>query len=453
MAARAVVKETGAREDFPLTRVPMDQRYHWFSIAVMRIGQLGALSQFLLGATLGFSMNFWDAFWSFTLGAVILEFVSMFSGWIGMKEGLQTSLLARWTGFGEVGAGLAGLVFGVSIIGWFGVQNGVFASGVEQLVGVLPLWLWSIITGALVVLIVYYGLLTMGWTAYIAVPAFFIVMLTAIGRVFAHHPLSVLVAQAPPGPHMTIAAGASLVAGGFMVGGVISPDMTRFNRSIGDVFKQTVVGFTVGEYTIGMIGVLLALALKSSNVITLTLATTGLVGVLFVLLATVKINDWNLYSAGLGVVNAIEIIFHRRLSRRRTTLVIGALGVVASALGILNGFVTFLVLLSVAIPPIASIMCVDYFILKRQRHLLDESRAAGTLPTVVERWNPVALVAWVAGFLVGEYVTVGIASINSLIAAAVVYYLGSLLVAAFRRETLFSPTDSSRLVQPETPAS
>ncbi|MCL4494891.1 MAG: cytosine permease [Firmicutes bacterium] len=435
------------QEDFPLTRVPTDARYHWFSIAIMRIGQLGALSQFLLGATLGYSMSFWHAFWAFTLGAVILEIVSAFTGWIGMKEGLQTSLLARWTGFGEIGAGIAGLVVGVSIIGWFGVQNAVFALGVQQLLGLLPVWAWSIITGAIVVFIVYHGFMTMGWTAYIAVPAFVVVMLVAIGRVFAHHSFGQLVAALPPGPHMSIATGASLVAGGFMVGGVISPDMTRFNRSVGDVFKQTILGFTIGEYTIGMIGVLLASALKSTNVITLTLATTGFIGVMFVLLATVKINDFNLYSAGLGIINAIEIIFHRRLSRRKTTVVIGALGIVMSALGILNHFINFLSLLSVAIPPIASIMIVDYFFLKRQRHLLDETREEGTLPRVVERWNPVALIAWATGFVVGQQVTMGIPSINSLAASAIVYYIGSLVVSAVRRDPqpLFSPADSSRL--------
>ena len=127
-------------------------------------------------------MSFWHAFWAFTLGAVILEIVSAFTGWIGMKEGLQTSLLARWTGFGEIGAGIAGLVVGVSIIGWFGVQNAVFALGVQQLLGLLPVWAWSIITGAIVVFIVYHGFMTMGWTAYIAVPAFVVVMLVAIGR-------------------------------------------------------------------------------------------------------------------------------------------------------------------------------------------------------------------------------------------------------------------------------
>ncbi|HLI36201.1 MAG TPA: hypothetical protein VKV80_02520, partial [Streptosporangiaceae bacterium] len=52
----------------------------WFVVFLQRYGQLSALSQFLLGATLGFGMNFWPAFLGFTLGAIILEIVGVFTG-------------------------------------------------------------------------------------------------------------------------------------------------------------------------------------------------------------------------------------------------------------------------------------------------------------------------------------------------------------------------------------
>lgn len=421
------ISEDERAEDFALSRVPMSARYHWLSVAVMRFGQLSALSQFLLGATLGYGMSFWNAFWAFTLGAVILELVSALAGWIGMKEGLQTSLLSRWTGFGEIGSGILGLLIGVSVIGWFGVQNAVFASGLEQLLGTLPLWAWSIISGLFVVIVVYFGVASMGWTAYIAVPAFLLVSFFSIGKVFTQHSLGELVASPAPGPHLSIAAGATIVAGGFIVGGVIAPDMTRFNRSVGDVFKQTIVGFTVGEYTIGMIGVLLAHALKSSNVISLVISTSGVIGTIILVASTIKINDWNLYDASLGIVNAIEILFHRKVSRKKTTLVAGGLGILLSALGILNHFISFLSILGVATPPVASIMIVDYFLLKRQRKVLHESRKLGVLPSKAERWNPVGIAAWIGGFLVGQFVHWGIASVNSLIVAAVIYYVGGAL--------------------------
>ena len=62
-------------DDYALARVPQSARYSWWSVATQRFGQISALSQFLLGATLGFGMDFWSAFWALTLGAVILELV------------------------------------------------------------------------------------------------------------------------------------------------------------------------------------------------------------------------------------------------------------------------------------------------------------------------------------------------------------------------------------------
>ena len=99
-------------DDYALRRVPEDARYHWFSVAIQRFGQLSSLASFLLGATLGFGMEFWDAVLAITLGAVILEIVTIFTGIAGQREGLSTSVLARWTGFGTAGSTLIGLAIG-----------------------------------------------------------------------------------------------------------------------------------------------------------------------------------------------------------------------------------------------------------------------------------------------------------------------------------------------------
>ena len=45
-------------DDYSLSRVPESERYSWITLAVQRFGQHSALSQFLLGATLGFGMTF-----------------------------------------------------------------------------------------------------------------------------------------------------------------------------------------------------------------------------------------------------------------------------------------------------------------------------------------------------------------------------------------------------------
>ncbi|MBO0746228.1 MAG: cytosine permease, partial [Candidatus Dormibacteraeota bacterium] len=158
------------RDDHSLARVPPRDRHHWFVVFLQRYGQLSALSQFLLGATLGFGMDFWQAFLALTLGAVILEVVAIFTGIAGQQEGLSTSLLTRWTGFGKYGSTILGLIITISLMGWFGVQNSVFAEGLASLLPhVLPMWAWQVLTGAAVTVIVIWGFLSMSWTAYITV--------------------------------------------------------------------------------------------------------------------------------------------------------------------------------------------------------------------------------------------------------------------------------------------
>jgi cytosine permease len=211
------------------------------------------------------------------------------------------------------------------------------------------------------------------------------------------------------------------VAGGFIVGAVITADMTRFNRSGADVVKQTVVGFTIGEYLIGMSGVLLAHAARSDDVITIVTSSVGWVGTLVIILGTIKINDWNLYSSSLGAVNFLGVVLKRPVNRGLLTLVIGIVGSVLAAAGALNAFVTFLTVLAVAFPPIVGIVVAEYYVVKTWRGDLDRSRAEGRLPDTSPTWVPATLVVWLVAALVGHFVQLGLPSINSLVLAFVLY--------------------------------
>jgi cytosine permease len=412
-------------DDYALQRVPSRARYHWFSIAAQRFGQVSALSQFMLGATLGVGMSFWGAVGAITLGAVILEIVAIFLGIIGVREGLSTSVLARWTGFGRYGAGLIGLMIAISLIGWFGIQNAVFAQGLHSLLGGPPLWAWTLIAGTLVTGVVVYGFASMQWLAYVTVPLFIALTGWSIASELSKHSIGSLVASPAPGPPLSMTAGTTLVAGGFIVGAVITPDMTRYNRSIADVIKQTLVGITLGEYVIGLIGVLLAHAARTSDVVAIVTSTSGAAGTVILIAATLKINDWNLYSSSLGFVNIIDTLSGRRVNRAIVTIGLGAAGTLLAAVGILDRFTDFLTILGIAVPPIAGIMVAEYFLIRRWRGDLDA--AGDTVPRRAPAWVPATLVLWVGAFLVGKFVTWGVPALNSLIVAFVGYLVAGRL--------------------------
>ena len=415
-------------DDFALSRVAPPAQRHWFGIAVQRFGQVSALSQFLLGATLGFSMTFGEAVLAFLFGSIILEVIMCVVGIIGQREGLNTALLARWTGFGEVGASLVGLAIGISLIGWFGIQSAISADSLEALMpGVLPVWAWCLIFGLIVTGIVAVGFGGMQWLANITVPLFLVLVGWSILSELTRHSIGELLTSPPPGPAMSVGQGTAIVAGGLIVGAIITADMTRFNRSGADVVKQTVVGVSLGEFVIGLAGVLLAHAAGPGNIVAIVTSTVGLVGLLIVLTGTLKINDWNLYSSSLGLVNFVSTAFGRDLHRVTTTIVLGVVGSVLAAAGILGHFTDFLILLGVAFPPIAGIMIAEYFIVKQWRGELDRTRLEGALPATAPRIVPATLVVWVVSSAVGYFVTWGIPSITSLVLSVVLYVVAGKL--------------------------
>ena len=416
-------------EDYALSRVPQGDRKHWFGIAVQRFGQVSALSQFLLGATLGYAMTFKDAFLSLIFGAILLEIIMVIVGIIGQREGLNTSLLARWTGFGEVGASIVGLAIGISLIGWFGIQSAISAKSLDTLVpGLMPVWAWSLVFGLVVTAIVAFGFVGMQWLANITVPLFLVLVGWSItSELMRHDVVELMTTSQPAGEAMSVWQGTAVVAGGLIVGAIITADMTRFNRSASDVIKQTVVGVTLGELVIGLAGVLLAHAARTGDIVAIVTSTVGFIGLFIVLTGTLKINDWNLYSSTLGLVNFVSSSINKTLNRVTTTWVLGIVGSILAAAGILERFTDFLIVLGVAFPPIAGIMVAEYFIVKRWRAELDASRGQGILPEAAPRIVPTTLVIWLFSALVGYFVTWGIPPLISLITSMILYTIAGKL--------------------------
>ncbi|SMB95661.1 cytosine permease [Thermanaeromonas toyohensis ToBE] len=425
-------------DDFALSRIPLTARRPMWEVFMIRFGGVVCLPLLMTGAVLGYGMTVRDAILATILGVVILEIVSFLVGVAGALEGMSTSFLARWTGFGQLGSSLIGFIIAISCIGWFGIQNSIFAKGLIAALGSkINFQLMALITGLGITIIVVYGYRMLSYTANIAVPAFLLALLYATYKMIGNFNMAEILSSSPPGPPLSIGVAATIVAGGFMVGAIVTPDLSRYNRNTKDVFWMTLLSLLLGEVLINFLGAAMSHAVKSSDIVTIMYDLGGWLAAILVIFSTIKINDLNLYAASLGITNFLDAAFGLKVNRGTATLVIGALGTVLSILGILDRFMSFLVLLGVAVPPVGGIMVVDYFILKRFRKELEESRLENSLPAVSERLNPVALLAWLIGFLVGYFIKSGIPSLNSLIGAGIVYWIGMKLYAAFSgRETV-----------------
>ncbi|KFX13388.1 allantoin permease [Pectobacterium parvum] len=411
-------------DDYPVSRVPLSVRLPFLNVALVHIGMLTALDQFMLGAVLGHSMTLGQAFLAIFIGSAIFGVVTVGLGYAGMKEGMSGSLLARWCGFGRIGSVLIGLVIAVSLIGWFGVQNAVFAKALNFAMADKLGFGWSAaLSGIALTLLVAFGFRALRFTAKIAVPMFVIVVGYISIMTLSGHNIAELIASAPNGEAISISAGATMVVGGCIVASLITPDMTRYSQKGKHVFWMTMLSIIVGEFMVNGLAIIIARALNTADVVTITSQAAGGIGLIAVIFSTLRVNDINLYSSSLGIANAIEGVTGKKLRYVSITLVIGLIGTLLSVAGILDRFIDFLTLLGVLFPPIIGVMLVDYYILRTHKTLLETSRAEGQLPdsaqTPLIGWP--AIIASTVGAIVGLAFEWGVPAFNSLLAASLLY--------------------------------
>lgn len=413
-------------DDYPVSRVPLSVRLPFLNVALVHIGMLTALDQFMLGAVLGHSMTLSQAFLAIFIGSAIFGVVTVGLGYAGMKEGMSGSLLARWCGFGRIGSVLIGLVIAVSLIGWFGVQNAVFAKALNFAMADKLGFGWSAaLSGIALTLLVAFGFRALRFTAKIAVPMFVIVVGYISIMTLSGHNIAELITSAPNGAAISISAGATMVVGGCIVASLITPDMTRYSQTGKHVFWMTMLSIIVGEFIVNGLAIIIARALNTADVVTIMSQAAGGIGLIAVIFSTLRVNDINLYSSSLGIANAIEGVTGKKLRYVSITLVIGLIGTLLSVAGILDRFIDFLTLLGVLFPPIIGVMLVDYYILRTHRALLDASRAEGQLPdsaqTPLIGWP--AIIASIVGAIVGLAFEWGVPAFNSILAASLIYWI------------------------------
>jgi cytosine permease len=413
-------------ENYPVARVPSKQRMPFFGVALVHMGMLTALDQFMLGAVLGHSMTYIHAFIAITGGSIIFFIATVGLGYAGMKEGMSGSLLARWCGFGRIGSVLVGLLIAISLLGWFGVQNSVFANSLDYALGHrLGFHLAATLSGLTLTFIVAFGFTALKFAARIAVPAFIVSVVYISTVILSGHSLSELSILSMHQNAITISDAITMVVGGSIVASLITPDLTRYYSNGRQVFWMTTLTIIAGEYIINGLAIVASVMLKTSDVVTIMSEVTGGIGLLVVVFSTMRINDINLYSSSLGVANTVEALTKRKVSYILVTILIGVAGTILSVIGILDRFVDFLNLLGVLFPPVIGVMLVDYFILRSDREVLDATRRNGTLPDEIKtkKIGWLAIAASLLGGVSGYCITIGVPAVNSILVACIFYWL------------------------------
>lgn len=384
--------ERSQQNDFEHQPVPMELRKGWLPLGAVWLGIGICLASVVLGGTLGGGMTFGQACIAAVVGSLVLAVISALCSLVGAKTGLSTGHVSRFA-LGEFGAYAVSIIVAIALFGWFGVQTQLFGASAQHifkdLFGIeISVTVLAVIGGLLMTSTAVIGYKAIEKLSTLAVPLMSILLLASLGKVLEEKSWSDIVSAAPTGDILPLGLAVSIVAGSFVVGAVIGPDIARYAKTPKDAVIASFVGFLVGFSIVLILGAILSKATNQTDIVSIMLGLGwGTFAMLVLILAQWTTNDNNLYSAALG----FAVVF-KKIPKFKLTIFAGIVGTILAAAGIYDNFIPFLIFLSALIPPIGGIYTADYFARKEwyQFENLDK----------VDKINKVGLFTWIVAALV-----------------------------------------------------
>lgn len=362
-----------ATEDYAASELPQSEQRSTLTITLVRMGYTVSATDLLFGMSLGLYFTFWTALAVALVSSILICLVSVLTGLIGQREGLNTTLITRLA-FGREGSRLPSLVIAVINVGFAGYSTAITASVLPNLFpgySQEAVWLFYIV----VLSVLYTALSTLGfakglaWVGRISVPVMLVVVLVAAIAAIEHAGgwsaiLSAVPAQAGK---MSIFTMVALGTAKWMQGATTPPDITRFAKNAGAVYITTFAEFIAGNFVFNLLGVVLGLAVGVSNLG----AALGAVGVGALAAIAIFVQGFphevnSLYTGSLAGRNALSI--PRLYVNVISGILVAMLAYHGLTQGILQSFLGYLGYLAYVMPLIPGIMIADYFLVHRGRY-------------------------------------------------------------------------------------
>jgi cytosine permease len=406
-------------EDFVRDKVPDAATISPFRIIVIMLGVYIALPAFVMGGQLGSHLGLRDTLIACALGGVILGLVATISGIAGAISRVSSYVLII-EAFGQSGGKLINALLGCVALAWFGIVAMMFGStlratavGWANDVSALT---WSVAGCVVFTFTTIIGFRAIDRLSQLVTPLKILLLVWTVVasiKLAGHLPAW----RSSDASWSTFSHWSSFVVGGMIGGAALAPDLTRYVRT---PLKAIVAG--IGAFGVAFPLVLFVASIPSiltgqQDLIPLMVALgLGLPALGIIILATWTTASFNLYVAALTFATVSSTV-----PRWRLTLIAGIIGSAFGFLGISERIVPFLVVLSIAIPPIGGVYLSRFYL-----NLLISKRRAGFAPQI-RTWHPLAFLAWFAGTTLAgladrfgwQFTT--FPSIDSILVASAVY--------------------------------
>ena len=379
--------------EFEQTAVPASHRKPLREVAAVWFGFPMILTNAVPGGVVVALLGFWRGVAAITVANIVmLVYVGLLSHRAG-STGRSFALQATQT-FGRVGYILASGFLATIVVGWFAFNTGATGATINASFG----WDKTLVilgAGALFIAITFVGIRALSILGAIAAPLFIVVAVIALVTVAGDHDLGAVFSYGGVGGaaagSLSFGAAVSLIMATFADSGTMTADFTRWSRNGREGVLAAATAFPVAsmvaQITGGVVvaaGAIAAPATDGGNFLPLLADGAGpLLSALAIVFVFVNLGSVCSHCLYNGAVSWSTIVGGRM---RVLTLLLGIAGVGIALAGVWSHFLSWLVILSVFVPPIGAVLIADQVLLRGAA----ESRVVGAV-------RPTAFAAWAIG--------------------------------------------------------
>jgi cytosine permease len=408
--------------EFETTPVPMEYRKSLPSVAAVWFGFPMVLTSAVIGGVITAMLGFKVGVSAILAGNMLLCVIVGALSYLAGKTGENFAMTAQKT-FGRYGYMTVSGLLSTVVVGWFALMVGLTGDTMARSFGA-PLLLMTLLGGILYVAATFIGIKALSILGWIAAPLYIILAIVSIVFSLKSGSTDILNFQPIKGAGaMSFGVAVTMVFATFADSGTMTADFTRWSKNGREGLLAAITAFPFGKFLAEVVGAIIV----ATGVIQNPAANGGDFmpilsshGTLLSSLAIIFV----FINLGVGCTHclyngAVGFSHMTGKSMRLLTILLGIIGIIAAVSGIWNAFQSWLELLGLIVPPIATIIIVDQLILKRNQ----------TVGSV--KWKGLAFTAWglaaAVALIVNFYASYLSVAVSGILSSAIFYYVGSLL--------------------------
>ncbi len=409
----------------------------WWHIASLWVGMAICIPTYTLASSLVDRGWTWQsAVGSVVLGNLIVLIPILLNSHAGTRYGIPFPVLAR-TAFGVKGANVPAILRAVVACGWFGIQTWiggyaifklleVIVPGIAKIPPIFPSWV-GIGTGEFICFMLFWAInvwIVMRGMDSIRVletwgsPFLLVIGVALLGWAWLHaggwgpmlsNPAPTAGAR-PAGSTGVLGAGLTSAVAFWGTMALSIPDFSRFARSQRDQTIGQAVGLPVTMALFAFIGAVVTSATavifghRISDPVELLARLGGPVMIVISMLGlTIATLTTNLAANVVAPANDFSNISPSRISFRKGALITAVIGIFILPWKLYNDAAAYifawLIGYGALLGPIAGIMIVDYFLIRKKEIIVDDLFRRGGIYEYSSGINWVAMIAFVSGVL------------------------------------------------------